>query len=1611
MPVVVDWLPVTDRLALLIGVPNCDSALFEPLENVVEADIERMSDALHASGFEVRYCDGHRAGSRMPSLNTIKLSILEALEAAPAGGTLLIYFSGHGITVDGSAYLIPQDPIVLNGQFFKDSLVPVSLPDLGRCRARLVMFVVDACRDDPARSSTVPRASLPVPVAGDFVLISSCSPGQVSAYSDSGSAFTKAFAEAIGPQHPARTVRKIFDTVVHRLAAIGPHEEDQRQKPQMIATAVHGSPDDLVVCESDQVSGRWRDAVRDTPIWRRVTDERARDQAKDLAVAVVESSAAIWLTAQGRFADAMGFTDPWAAPDHPIRVLACAEQCLQAEVSLKAIEAALLVAAPFIHEVAQSVGLERSVEVDPTNFTRTFEVTARYDLEITHHMYEHVCRRAEGLGKRGYTEYRDTLAMWLVHRWLAGRAAIWEEPAVKLACRQLAEAAYPLSGFAFTEDELSGLIVTLARCSGAEADDQALIERLQGHDFTVGTRVLAGALWLGGLMAADPRRVPSVIVDHLGVGSSLQMTDVHRLIAMTRWERVRDGLDLSGVCRHPALHDALVDVAERTDFARKESIAKLSGAEQLPVEFTHQGVRPATPNGVDAYQVPLLRFRLSEEKIRELLMGRQLYGEPELAIRELYQNALDACRYRTARRQYLERIGVRLSDWRGRIEFRQGTTHDGRKYVECMDNGVGMNRDTLEKTFANAGERFIYRSSFRREQSLWQDQDPPIRLVPNSQFGVGVFSYFMLAELIEITTRPLDEHDNAEPVGYQVRIASSGSLFQITETRDPSPGTRVRLYLTGDDDISVMRTMRYLLRVAEYDVVVDEDEVAVDRWEAEELYYPEAGVQYRKAGDDFWWVAGAGCLVADGIATSEERYGFMVNLRGRRQPQFTVDRKEVRAWDKDWVNQKIQEGLPQLMDWPGLTLPWLWEVAETTPSVANDIFQRLRAEGRSLAVEGAVGHGVTADIRRVGCFPLDKTIVGAGFHFFSNDWLTQWRLGVWKDYLQLPAWYRVAAPGDISGLPLVDPFDAQVLDATRSGHWYREWRRGRPGRENLLEMSSSDETAPAERLHRLRRYAIVGLDLTAARETPHVDRVLKEEELPLLPALAAWSPPGSLPRKVIGPCLASVSHAMHLPISTVIKRAARLAPPDWVQPAELPDELSKMTATGADVRMLVYYCPQPEDSGDSLVVSPEKLIQIMAAFDLTVTKAIQQIERYAYFGYVVEAREKYPSDLTKIEVEALRSKPCVGLKISAAELISLAGTCDLSLREAQEGLKRIAEVGLIAALDPYSVPLGIPTPLETQAAREIQSFGPNFMGRRWPHPSYAFAMVVAQVANVQDEDSDEDVRRRRRILDMVAEGHRATVVELLYIAFQNRCTVAEAFELLQKLFPDNGDLVGDLPEEVRSSDIPCRSWNDERILLGRDYGQDISSQGMEWHIWSSDVAKAALDLDRPLPVILDRLSRYRALGAPVPELSEEQRLAFADTPVTEHDVEMLTREDDLGYNKPVVSIDALYLVQVAGRFGWSVREADIRIRRYEFLGLTLSYDCAACPDRLVHWQDLLAVTVHLDGQQPVLRGPVSAAHFTAAAALLGETPRQVVERLLPYSALIGFTIDEECIVA
>lgn len=184
-----------------------------------------------------------------------------------------------------------------------------------------------------------------------------------------------------------------------------------------------------------------------------------------------------------------------------------------------------------------------------------------------------------------------------------------------------------------------------------------------------------------------------------------------------------------------------------------------------------------------------LKFVLDQAKILELLTGVQLYKDPFLCLRELYQNALDASKCMLA---YNKKKGIAqgLS-----IEFGIGKekVHGiERKYIYCLDHGTGMDLYIIKNCLLHIGHSYYKSRAFAQKNTEWD-----LGVTPTSQFGIGILSGYMLADKIGVTTICHEEKDQ-----YRSFVMEGISEhFYYTRTSEMEKellgehGTIVKLYL------------------------------------------------------------------------------------------------------------------------------------------------------------------------------------------------------------------------------------------------------------------------------------------------------------------------------------------------------------------------------------------------------------------------------------------------------------------------------------------------------------------------------------------------------------------------------------------------------------------------------------------------------------------------------------------------------------------------------------------------------------------------------------------------------------------------------------------------
>ena len=135
----------SNRIALVIG--NDSYRHISTLRNA-RADARAMGTALTDAGFNVTVLiDGNEKAMK---------SALRTFKARISGGDEAVFFySGHGVQLAGTNYLLPIDLRGDSEDQVKDDAVSLQrvLDDLQDQKARFSLAIIDACRDNPFRQS------------------------------------------------------------------------------------------------------------------------------------------------------------------------------------------------------------------------------------------------------------------------------------------------------------------------------------------------------------------------------------------------------------------------------------------------------------------------------------------------------------------------------------------------------------------------------------------------------------------------------------------------------------------------------------------------------------------------------------------------------------------------------------------------------------------------------------------------------------------------------------------------------------------------------------------------------------------------------------------------------------------------------------------------------------------------------------------------------------------------------------------------------------------------------------------------------------------------------------------------------------------------------------------------------------------------------------------------------------------------------------------------------------------------------------------------------------------------------------------------------------------
>ena len=172
-----------------------------------------------------------------------------------------------------------------------------------------------------------------------------------------------------------------------------------------------------------------------------------------------------------------------------------------------------------------------------------------------------------------------------------------------------------------------------------------------------------------------------------------------------------------------------------------------------------------------------------------------------IAVRELLQNALDTVKEQIARQRLLQQDPLD-SAWHRKLgELHKVslvvTQNEQGVWLICTDTGIGMTRGIIERHLLVGGS-----SALPEVRQLEREANAcGFSTERSGQFGIGVLSYFMLADSMVITTRRSDLA-GGDPEGAGCCFETDGleGFGQLTKASRDDHGTEVRLRIRDETD-------------------------------------------------------------------------------------------------------------------------------------------------------------------------------------------------------------------------------------------------------------------------------------------------------------------------------------------------------------------------------------------------------------------------------------------------------------------------------------------------------------------------------------------------------------------------------------------------------------------------------------------------------------------------------------------------------------------------------------------------------------------------------------------------------------------------------------------
>ena len=282
---------------------------------------------------------------------------------------------------------------------------------------------------------------------------------------------------------------------------------------------------------------------------------------------------------------------------------------------------------------------------------------------------------------------------------------------------------------------------------------QNLIELCKSHceslktinppeDVDFDLRFCAVLLRLADILDFDSTRAPDALFKHLGLNTP---EDYEHSISQLEWLKNRSGgfgkinlnkgtIHFSGSFSCIALE---VQVKEYEKWVTDELISCAASLSKYNGKWSDFRLPYKISENIDrqGYKFGDFRLTMDDDHVINLLIGQNLYSDPDVFVRELLQNSIDAI---LARRE----LDSQFKPDDGKIIIRTWRDNDGYDWFRIEDNGTGMDEHVILEYFLKIGSSYYTSDDFQVDRKRYNISKQNT-FNPISRFGIGILSCFI----------------------------------------------------------------------------------------------------------------------------------------------------------------------------------------------------------------------------------------------------------------------------------------------------------------------------------------------------------------------------------------------------------------------------------------------------------------------------------------------------------------------------------------------------------------------------------------------------------------------------------------------------------------------------------------------------------------------------------------------------------------------------------------------------------------------------------------------------------------------------------------------------